>query len=161
MKPGKKLDLLIAEKVMKLQVCKCDHEYLREKHYKTLEKRREIFYENYAYIDYFSHSSNNRCNTCNCLYMPNFNYSTDIKDSWSVVEKLNNYCLKFTREIEYRNDENNPEPIETRKSNTYGVWKYTVTPGVVFTKDEKEYISYDSMSHAICLTALKIQEEIS
>lgn len=86
------------------------------------------------------------------------NYSTSIADAWKIIDISGNIYWEFKRELEWRNDGKNPpdQLPEDTGTNTYGVWKYIVIPLEVMIKDKKEYISYESMAHAICLASLKV-----
>lgn len=129
MNPGRELDALVAEKVM------------------GLKNQNDI---NDSYRPYGSIRGDIKY------------YSTSIEAAWQVINSSKKYLWKFRREIEWVNvggkiDPDRP-PIneeDLQKANTYGCWKYLVTPGVAFTKDSVTGCSYRSMAHAICLAALK------
>lgn len=88
MKPGPELDALIAEKVLGLEVCRCDHDALKLKAFRDWEERCKDPLEYHGTPRYFSHSSGGQCNTCGKHYVPYKGYSTDISAAWEVVEKF-------------------------------------------------------------------------
>ncbi len=82
------LNTLVAEKVLGLKVCKCDHYKIHMDMAMKWQERCKDPMENHAPPRMFSHNSENNCNYCGNAYMPFRNYSTDISWAWQVTEKL-------------------------------------------------------------------------
>jgi hypothetical protein len=132
--PGRELDALIAEKVMGLEICKCDHEALYRKHMQDLEDRRKDPYQIHHDYGYFSHDSDKKCNICTKLYIPVVNYSTNIATAWEVVEKLGNIEIRTYFKCE-------PKMVEV-------LLPVRKDKPLLFTVGK-------TAPHAICLAALK------
>lgn len=137
MKPGRELDILIAEKVFGF-VVESQEEYLPSWDTPPIK-----FTEYYAL-------------GLGCVP----DYSTNILYAWKVVEKKDNFHFVCIREMEFRNDGKNPpdQMPEDTGMNTYYVWKYSACFGTMFVDGKFVGVSYESMAHAICLGALKLAE---
>lgn len=85
---SREIDTLVAKNVLKLEVCECDHDALKLKHYKDWQERCRDPYLEHSFASYFSHGSDKNCNHCGMAYMPVRTYSTDISMAWEVVDKL-------------------------------------------------------------------------
>jgi hypothetical protein len=130
----RQVDALIAEKVMGREICTCNHEILRVKHYEEQEQRayREV---STVRFDYFPYNSHRECNTCRRLFIEAVNYSTNIAAAWEVVEKLRGLYLAGPH---HRPDSLKP------------LWRASFTG-----PDHETFSRAESAAEAICLAALK------
>jgi len=148
MEPGRELDTLVAEKVMGLKVCKCDHDELRQNAYDAWIERCKDPLEYHGSPQYFSHNSDRKCNYCAGLYMPVVNYSTDISHAWDVVEKL-----RLETIIRY-----NDQWLCTNVGSDFQFW--CEFPQRYENLNDDCYCELGKTApHAICLAALRVSQK--
>lgn len=85
---GAEFDKIIAQKVMGLKVCECDHEALRKNTYEAWVLRCKDPMAYHGSPSYIPYGSDGDCNTCHGAYAPALRYSSSITRAWEVVEKL-------------------------------------------------------------------------
>lgn len=145
MKPGRDLDILIAEKVFTLKICTCTDEEVD----KWKREGSRVYSPFYPTFEPSRFGSHNNCNKCGDRYFstswdgPN-SYSTDIAAAWEVVEKF----IKDGKHINIAYYQKLGPNIDGPPYEAH----WTVT-GIYAWDLEKAQA--ETAPHAICLAALK------
>lgn len=146
----RELDILVATKVMGLEICICDHEDLRQKHLASQRPKNTYSRGSMSNhrTEYFPFGSNNNCNTCTKQYPGIVSYSTNIADAWKVIAKLRGDDWIVTIDL------NNLE-------SAVSLYRYRTGDGIALEDEEQsfEVLECTDICQAICLSALKTIEK--